>query len=75
MSEYVIAKVETKEVGTGEVCEATYYKVFLKDPSGSLWYETEFDDLESAENYIKVSEKYPDMGIIERSIKAEKGEQ
>lgn len=75
MSEYVVAKVETKEVGTDEMCEAPYYKVFLKDPSGSLWYETEFDDLESAENYVKVSEKYPDMGIVERSIKAEKGEQ
>lgn len=74
MSEYVIAKVETTEVGTNEMCEATYYKVFLKDPSGSLWYETEFDDLKSAENYLKVSEKYPDKPILERAIMAEKGE-
>lgn len=74
MSEYVIAKVETNEVGTGEMCEAPYYKVFLKDPSGSLWYETEFDDERAARNYIKVSDKYPDMGIVERSRMAEKGE-
>lgn len=74
MSEYAIAKVETTEVGTDEMCEATYYKVFLKDPSGSLWYETEFDDLKSAENYLKVSEKYPDKPILERAIMAEKGE-
>ena len=74
MSEYVIAKVETNEVGTGEMCEAPYYKVFLKGPSGSLWYETEFDDLKSAENYQKVSEKYPDKPIFERAVMAEKGE-
>lgn len=74
MSEYVIAKVETTEVGTDEMCEATYYKVFLKDPSGSLWYETEFDDLKSAENYQKVSEKYPDKPIFERAVMAEKGD-
>ena len=74
MSEYVIAKVETTEVGTDEMCEATYYKVFLKEPSGSLWYETEFDDLKSAENYQKVSEKYLDKPIFERAVMAEKGE-
>lgn len=74
MSEYVIAKVETTEVGTGEICEASYYKVFLKDPSGSLWYETEFDDKESAEAYVKLSEKHPDKTVLERAIMVEKGE-
>lgn len=74
MSEFVIAEVITKDIDDGEIVEPTFYKVFLKDPSGSLWFEMEFNDKESAEKYVKISEKYPSKTSLERAIMVEKGE-
>lgn len=74
MSEYRIARVDVKAVDDGLLVEPTYYKVFLVRPEGDWWYEMEFESLEECEDYIKLSEKYPEKSSLEKAIMVEKGE-
>ena len=74
MSEYRIARVDVKAIDDGLLVEPTCYKVFLVSPDGDWWYEMEFDSLEECEDYIKLSEKYPEKSSLEKAIMVEKGE-
>lgn len=74
MSEYRIARVDVKAVDDGLLVEPTYYKVFLVSPYGNWWFEMEFESLEECEDYIKLSEKYPEKSSLEKAIMVEKGE-
>ena len=74
MNKYRIARVDIKAVDDGLLVEPTYYKVFLVTPGGDWWFEMEFDSLEECEDYIKLSEKYPDKSPLERALMAEQGE-
>lgn len=74
MSEYRIARVDIKAVDDGLLVEPTYYKVFRISPNGNWWFEMEFDSLEECEDYIKLSEKYPEKSSLEKAIMVEKGE-
>ena len=74
MSEYRIARVDIKAVDDGLLVEPTYYKVFLVSPNGCWWFEMEFESLEECEDYIKLSEKYPEKSSLEKAIMVEKGE-
>ena len=74
MSEYRIARVDVKAVDDGLLVAPPYYKVFLVSPDGDWWFEMEFDSLEEFEDYIKLSEKYPEKSSLEKAIMVEKGE-
>lgn len=56
MSEYIIGVCTTIDVDGGEEIDK-YYKVYLKEPSGVLWYEYECDMLEQAQEYVKELEE------------------
>lgn len=73
MSEYRIARVDVKAIDDGLLVEPTYYKVFLVSPDGGWWYEIEFESLEECEDYIKLSEKYPEKSSLEKAMMVEKG--
>ena len=74
MSEYKIARVDIRSVDDGLLVEPTYYKVFLVSPDGDWWYEMEFNSLEECEDYIKLSEKYPEKSSLEKAMMIERGE-
>ena len=74
MSEYRIARVDVKAIDDGLLVEPTYYKVFLVSLDGDWWYEMEFESLEECEDYIKLSEKYPEKSSLEKAMMVEKGE-
>ena len=79
MSEYRIARVNIEAIDDGMLVEPIYYKVFLVTPNGDWWFEAEFDSIEECEDYIELSEKYPDKGSLEKAImvgkRGEKDEQ
>ena len=74
MSEYRIARVDVKAIDDGLLVEPTYYKVFLVTENGDWWFEMEFESLEECEDYIKLSEKYPEKSSLEKALMVEKGE-
>lgn len=75
MNEYKIAVCEIRDIADGMLVEPIYYKVFSVDSSGSWWFESEFETLECAEAYINLSHRYPEKGVLEKAIMAEKGEE
>lgn len=56
MSEYIIGVCTTIDVDSGEEIDK-YYKVYLKEPSGILWLEQEWDTLEQAREHVKELEE------------------
>lgn len=56
MSEYIIGVCTTIDVDSGEEIDK-YYKVYLKEPSGILWFEQEWGTLEQAREHVKELEE------------------
>lgn len=56
MNEYIIGVCTTIDVDSGEEIDK-YYKVYLKEPSGALWFEQEWDTLEQARENVKELEE------------------
>lgn len=75
MSNYEIGVCTTICIDDGQHLDTPYYKVYLRDPCGSLWFECDFESLENAQAYIRVSEKHQDKTVMERAIMAEKGQE
>lgn len=66
MSEYVIAKASVVDIDTGGEFEEVFYKVFLKDSDGVIWFEHDFDLLDEAREYVRVAEERPELTTRER---------
>lgn len=66
MSEYVIARASVVDIDTGEDFEEVFYKVFLKDSDGVVWFEHDFDSLDEAREYVRVAEEHPELTTAQR---------
>lgn len=66
MSEYVIARASVVDIDTGEDFEEVFYKVFLKDSDGVVWFEHDFDSLDEAREYVRVAEENPELTTAQR---------
>lgn len=54
---FIIARVETKDIATGEDMVPPYYKVYYEDKiDGSVTYEREFDTESEAKEYTNGGE-------------------
>lgn len=66
MGEYIIAKASVVDIDTGEEFEEVFYKVFLREPDGSVWFESDFNTLDEARRYTEVAEEFPELTVAER---------
>ena len=73
IKEYRIGVCHTLDLGDGMDLSEPYYKVYEVYDSGSVWFDLDFDDLEVAKKYVKISMERPELDKWARIKMAEGG--